>query len=83
MTCCPTCNRPLPKPKATAELVDTAGLTDAELYAYHKRIAPKFYLDRFLERAHMSAELRDRAEHNRRLGLPFVDDDTSDMEIAS
>ena len=55
----------LPRTPATriraAGVVDTAGMTDAELYAYYKRTAPAEDL-RFLLRARMSDALRRRAE---------------------
>ncbi len=47
---CPTCGRALPKAKATAVPVDTSTMTDSELYAYFKRIAPKAYAVSFVER---------------------------------
>jgi hypothetical protein len=63
MSCCPTCGRPLPRPKpAKAEIVDTAIMSDADLFAYYRKTAPIEDLRFFLRHAHMSPGLRADAE---------------------
>lgn len=59
---CPTCGRTLPKAKPQPIQTDTAGMSDSELYAHYKRIAPRAYLVTFLDRGPLSAKLRERAE---------------------
>lgn len=60
--CCPTCGRAYvaKRPKADP-VVDTSTMTNAEIFAYYKRIAPAEDL-RFFLRFKMSDALRQRAE---------------------
>lgn len=52
--CCPTCNRPYPKPRTaavTTAAVDTAALNDAELLAYYRKIGARENCRFFLQHA--------------------------------
>lgn len=62
--CCPTCGRAYaPKrPKADPVDVDTSQMTNAEIFAHYKRIAPVEDLRFFLRVGTLSPELRARAE---------------------
>ena len=60
-TCCSECGRTLPKPKIQPGPVNTATMTEAELFAHYKRTALAGDLS-FLLQFRMSTELRARCE---------------------
>lgn len=63
--CCPTCNRPFPKPRAVKPpaSVDTAALNLDELRAFYKRIGTREDCRFWLKHAaHVPAEIRVQAE---------------------
>jgi hypothetical protein len=64
---CPGCGRPIRRPRQAPRppadvAVDTARLSDREVYRYFHRIAPVADLRSFLRHARLSADLRADAE---------------------
>jgi hypothetical protein len=65
---CPSCGRPIRRPRHTpvpaeaSASVDTREMSDADLYRHHHRTAPVEDLRFFLQYARMSADLRASGE---------------------